>query len=229
MPIEPVTTRRLIAFLTRTFHSYRYMVSSRQMTIVSEQPQDGRQQRSQRTHAAVARAMIDCIRDGTLRPSAKQVALRAGVSTRAVFRHFENMEALLLEATHIHLDAIAPLVPPIETSGNLDSRIRSSARHWTTFFEHSEEIWRSTILALPFSQLLQGFQIWQRAVIAEQLQSSFAPEFKAMKPTTRNRREQNLRALISDNYWAELRDHQKLSVAESKRSIEEALQSLLTS
>ena len=81
----------------------------------------------------------------------------------------------------------------------------------------------------PFSKLLQSFQDWQRAVIAEQLQKSFAPEFKAMKASARNRREQNLRALISDNYWAELRDHQKLSVAEAKRSIEEALQSLLTS
>ena len=77
--------------------------------------------------------------------------------------------------------------------------------------------------------MLQGLQTWQRAVIAEQLQSSFASEFKAMKPIARNRREQNLRAIISDNYWAELRDHQKLSAAEAKRSIEEALQSLLTS
>lgn len=199
------------------------------MTIVSDQTQDGRQQRSQRTRAAVARAMIDCIREGALRPSAQQVAKRAGVSTRAVFRHFENMEGLFLEATQIQLDTLAPLIPPIETSGDLDSRIRSFSRHWTTFFEHSEELWRSTRLSLPFSKLLQSFQDWQRAVIAEQLQKSFAPEFKAMKASARNRREQNLRAIISDNYWAELRDNQKLSVAEAKRSIEEALRSLLTS
>jgi len=228
MTIETVRNWSLPVFRARTFHGSRYMMPSQQMTIVSEQTLDGRQQRSQRTRAAVARAMIDCIRDGALRPSAKQVALRARVSTRAVFRHFENMEALLLEATQIHLDTIAPLVPRIETSGNLASRIRSFARHWTTFFEHSEELWRSTTLTLPFSQMLQGFQRWQRAVIAEQLQESFASEFKAMKPTVRNRREQNLRAIISDNYWAELRDHQKLSVAEAKRSIEEALRSLLT-
>ena len=60
---------------------------------------DGRHARSDRTRATAAEAMLDCFEEGLLRPGAKDVAERAGVSTRAVFRHFDNMEALIEEAS----------------------------------------------------------------------------------------------------------------------------------
>lgn len=43
--------------------------------------------------------MIELIREGALRPPAADVAERAGVGIRSVFRHFEDMETLYREIT----------------------------------------------------------------------------------------------------------------------------------
>ena len=58
---------------------------------------DGRVQRGERNRAAIVDALLSLLEDGVLRPSARQVAERAGVSLRAVFQHFDDMESLYAE------------------------------------------------------------------------------------------------------------------------------------
>ena len=227
MTVEAISRRFRRRIFGSAFHSHAYMMMSPRMTIVSQKPPDGRQARSQRTRASVARAMLDCIREGNLRPSARQVAERAGVSTRAVFRHFENMEELFDEATRIHLNTVAPKLPAADYSGTPTQRIDAFTEYWAIFFEHAKPVWKSSQLASPFSPTLQGSEKWLHAVVEQQLKECFSLEFKAMPPPQRKRRQQILLASIGHNYWAELRDHQELSIADSKRTIKEALRTLL--
>ena len=55
----------------------------------------GRRQRSLDSRARIVAAMLQLVRAGDVSPSAEQVAARAGVGLRSVFRHVKDMDAAL--------------------------------------------------------------------------------------------------------------------------------------
>lgn len=60
-------------------------------------PSDGRRLRGQDNRARIVDAMLELIREGELAPGAEQVAARAEVGLRTVFRHFQDMDSLYRE------------------------------------------------------------------------------------------------------------------------------------
>ncbi len=71
---------------------------------------DGRKQRSERSKLAIVDAMLDIIMGGKMEPSAAEIAERAGVSARTVFRHFEEMDSLYTEMTERMKAQIMPII-----------------------------------------------------------------------------------------------------------------------
>jgi AcrR family transcriptional regulator len=71
---------------------------------------DGRKQRSERSRQAIVDAMLDIIMGGRMEPSAAEVAEKAGVSARTVFRHFEEMDSLYSEMTERLEAEIMPII-----------------------------------------------------------------------------------------------------------------------
>ena len=63
------------------------------MTI-SDAPEDGRRLRSKTSRDKMVAAMIELVREGAIMPSADQVATRAEVGLRTVFRQYKDMETL---------------------------------------------------------------------------------------------------------------------------------------
>ena len=55
--------------------------------------QDGRVQRGARNREAILDACLELIRERAALPTAQDVAVRAGVQVRTVFRHFDDMAA----------------------------------------------------------------------------------------------------------------------------------------
>ena len=55
---------------------------------------DGRVRRGERSRDQIVGALLELVQEGFLRPAAEQVARRARVGTRTVFRHFEDMDSL---------------------------------------------------------------------------------------------------------------------------------------
>ena len=188
---------------------------------------DGRKARSRRTRAAVAEAMLDCLEDGLLRPSAKQVAERAGVSSRAVFRHFDNMEALLEETSQLQIERVVRQLPPVVTKGSLEQRIDALVRHCVRRNEIIAPVRRAALLSEPFSRVIRERQAWMRAAARRQVRSVFAPELNALSKAKRNDRIAALRALLSFSYWEELRRHARLSADAASRVLRDAVQALL--
>ena len=72
------------------------------MQEVSETALDGRAARALRTRNRVVDALLDLVDEGDLRPSAADVARRAGVSLRSVFQHFDDLETLFRVAGERH-------------------------------------------------------------------------------------------------------------------------------
>jgi AcrR family transcriptional regulator len=58
---------------------------------------DGRRRRSQHSRDRIVAAMMALVGEGQLSPIAEQVAERAGVGLRSVFRHFTDMDSLFAE------------------------------------------------------------------------------------------------------------------------------------
>ncbi len=62
-------------------------------------PEDGRRKRSRTSRDSIVAAMLSLVEEGAITPSAEQVAARAQVGLRTVFRHFKDMESLYAAMT----------------------------------------------------------------------------------------------------------------------------------
>lgn len=71
--------------------------------------QDGRRLRRDRNRQAVVGALLDLYHEGNLRPSSAEVAQRAGLSPRSLFRYFEDVDDLCRAAIERHIGRILPL------------------------------------------------------------------------------------------------------------------------
>ena len=83
---------------------------------------DGRTARAARTNDAVVDAWLSLIEEGDLRPGARRIAERAGVSLRSVFHHFEDLETLYATAAERQLRRFFS-GPPLSAEGSLAERI----------------------------------------------------------------------------------------------------------
>lgn len=75
---------------------------------------DGRRQRSEDSKQRIVDAMLALVSEGKIAPTAEEVAQRANVGLRTVFRRFKDMESLYAEMSNAITASIQPLVkePP---------------------------------------------------------------------------------------------------------------------
>lgn len=127
---------------------------------------DGRVRRGVRSRQAIVDALLDLIGRGELQPTAQQVADRAGVGIRSVFRHFSEMETLY-QAMDARLEAeLRPLLAAGSRTGRWAERVRSLMQQRATFFERITPYkrsanllrWRSRFLQDRHQRLLQGLR-----------------------------------------------------------------------
>jgi AcrR family transcriptional regulator len=84
---------------------------------------DGRTQRSERSRSAIVQAMIELIGEGALAPTAQQVAERADVGVRTVFRHFSDMDTLFATMNEQLTARVEPLLVEAVQTGPLEERV----------------------------------------------------------------------------------------------------------
>jgi AcrR family transcriptional regulator len=127
---------------------------------------DGRVRRGERSRQAIVAALFDLVGGGVLQPTAQQVAARAGVGIRSVFRHFAEMESLFA-AMAARLEAQAQLLlAGGRRSGSVAERARALVRQRTELFEliapykrsANVQRWRSRFLQDRHRRLLQALR-----------------------------------------------------------------------
>src|SRR5262249_22213473 len=79
---------------------------------------DGRVRRGERSGDAIVVALVELVGEGILEPTAQQVAARARVGMRTVFRRFSDMESLFAEmGARVQAEAL-PLLAGGRPRGN---------------------------------------------------------------------------------------------------------------
>src|SRR5262249_53790681 len=107
---------------------------------------DGRVRRGQRSGQAIVEALVGLVGDGILEASAQQVAARAGVGIRTVFRRFSDMESLFAEmSARVQAEAL-PLLVGGQPHGGLADRARDLVHRRIIFFDRIAPYKRSANL-----------------------------------------------------------------------------------
>lgn len=94
---------------------------------------DGRRLRREQNRDAVLDALLALFRDGIVQPSTAEIAHRAGISVRSLFRYFDDVDDLSRAAIERHLLSAGPLMTieatasdplPVRVERAVDGRLR---------------------------------------------------------------------------------------------------------
>jgi AcrR family transcriptional regulator len=172
---------------------------------------DGRSARAERTRAAIVEALLVLNTEGDLKPTGERIAERAGVSLRALWANFKDMEALfaaaaarLLQLQDAEYRQVSPDLP-------LKRRVDEFCRQRARMLEIVAPSARAAQLKEPFSAALRRSRATNIARVRRQLEELFTPELGS---SGRNR-EQLLDALTvacTWSAWSMLRDELGLDI-----------------
>jgi AcrR family transcriptional regulator len=165
--------------------------------------------------------------EGNLRPTAREVSERAGVSLRSVFQHFEDLEALFAAAADKQIDRLSPLVARVPTDAPLPERLRLFVEARTRLFEAISPVRRAALLQEPFSAELAGRLCWSRESNRKEVERTFAAEVAALPAKDRRDVLAALHATSEWYTWETLRVHAGLSETDARRVMSRMIAALL--
>lgn len=183
------------------------------MSNIEETKVDGRKERSNTSRKKVVDAFMALIQAGNVAPSAEEVAKKAQVGLRTVFRRFSEMELLYQELIEEFDKLIQPIVSKPFESGDWYEKVTEYRERKIAAFEQFMPFRLALLNATPKSQ-----------VIREQLLLWEGFEVKALKsilPFDYNKEQDlfnGLVTLLSYSSWIQLRNVQGLSVEDAAAS-----------
>lgn len=185
---------------------------------------DGRVRRGERNREAILQAVLELVGAGELRPTAEQVAQRAGVGMRTVFRHFADMESLFAEMTARMEREVRPLFERAPPTGTPEERGRALVERRFALYERIGPFKRSANLARRSSPFLQR----DHASMVRGLRADLLRAF----PELAEAPEALVEALdyaSSFEAWDRLRGEQRLGRERAQGAMERAVLALLAS
>jgi AcrR family transcriptional regulator len=183
---------------------------------------DGRRRRGQDNRARIVAAMMEIVHGGEIAPSAEQVAARADVGLRTVFRHFQDMDSLYREiAAVVGVEVRAVLVRPLE-GDTWQARLIERAGRFSIAYEKMAPYKRAADAFKHRSKFLGG----DYARLVEQQREILEQGLPAHVARDRDRVEA-LALLLSFEAWARLRNEQGLSPSRAQAVIEAAVRALI--
>lgn len=185
---------------------------------------DGRVRRGVRSREAIVAALMELVGRGVLQPTVQQVAERAGVGVRSVFRHFSEMETLY-RTMDARLEAEArPLLAAAERSGTLDERVAALVRQRAAFFERIAPYKRSGNLVRWRSPFLQERHANLQRLLRADLMRWFPELSRAPAALV-----EAVDLATSFEAWERLRFDRQLGAKAATASVEAAVLALLRS
>jgi TetR/AcrR family transcriptional regulator, regulator of autoinduction and epiphytic fitness len=175
---------------------------------------DGRTARAERTRNAIVEAHLELIGEGDLKPTGERIAERAGVSLRALWANFKDMEALFGASGQRLSERQDAEYKPVPVDLPLPRRIDEFCRQRARILELIAPSARAAQLLEPFSAQLRSNRAKNIARVQREIKELFASELDAAGPA----REQLFHSLTVASTWAAwsmMRDELHLGVEEA--------------
>jgi len=188
----------------------------------ANQTADGRVRRSERSRAAMVQALFDLVGEGLLQPTAQQVAERAQVGIRTVFRHFSDMDSLLAEIDGRVRTQARPILQEARTEGSLDARMMGIIDRRIRLFEQIAPYKRSGNL----QRWRSGFVARQHGAFVRELRTdllAWLPELRRAPSEL----VEALEAALSFEVWDRLRTDQRLGRERATAALERIVTALV--
>ncbi len=183
---------------------------------------DGRRLRSQGSKRRIVAAMLELVREGRIAPTAEEVARRANVGLRTVFRRFSDMESLYAEmavAINEQIDAI--VVEPTGTADwkeNLQHLVARRLQVYEVIMPYrvaAEALkFQSTVLLNRHMEIVRA----ERQRLVAVLPSALLNDRPLIE---------GLEAALSFDMWTQLRNDQRLSANDATAVVKRIVDSLL--
>lgn len=194
---------------------------------MAEPTADGRSARSQRTRDAVVESLLAWLRDGNLRPTAKDIAERAGISVRSVYVHFDDLDDLFCAASAHQGQLIAGLVREIPATGSFDERLTAVVDQRIRVFEAIMPVQRAAALQEPFSPTLRAILTGMRELQRAEIERVFATELDRLPAGARTAALAAAHLVTVEEAWSFQRNAMGIDVASARAAMEHALRAIL--
>ena len=175
---------------------------------------DGRRRRSEQSRDKIVAAMLELTEEGAITPTAEDVAARAGVGLRSVFRRFKDMESLYHEMAVRLSRHYEMWLVPFETDDWRAQLAETVDRRLTTF-EKLMPFRRAADAHRHESPMIQAEHDRIVAMMRARLKEILPPEIAGRGETF-----EALDLLLSIESWQRLRLVQGLPVKRARALIE---------
>ncbi len=184
---------------------------------------DGRVRRGARNREQILDGLYALIQAGEIQPTAEQVARKAGVGARTVFRHFEDMERLNAEMSMRVERSVRPLfeAPPIR--GSLEERVRALVKQRVQLWEKIAPFRRSGMAWEGRSEVLRKNRLRMNRLMRGSVVEALGPEIERGPDALL----EALDLLLSFETWERLRAEQRLGRTRATQVVEATLFAVL--
>lgn len=187
----------------------------------SDEIVDGRRQRGQNNRARIVAAMLDLTRAGVHSPSAEQVATKADVSLRTVFRHFEDMDRLYAEIAGPMESELREIAGRPFRSEDWRERMIELVGRRCEAFERIAPFRRAADAQRHRSEYLNQAGVQFAAILRGIVQQNMAEDLRASDSF------ETLDLLLSFPAWDRLRREQGLSAERTHAVLEAAVRKVI--
>jgi AcrR family transcriptional regulator len=183
---------------------------------------DGRHHRSVVTRRKIVEALTALIREGVLVPTAEQVALRASVGLRTVFRHFDDMDTLYREVASSVDAVVMPEVHVRFQTSSWQDRLLESVERRAALYDQIAAFHLASQIRRHESAYLDSLLVrsarYQRDLLCRLLPEKLLANAPLLE---------GLVLLQSIDTWVILRREQGLNAADATAVIRQATRALI--
>lgn len=177
-----------------------------------------------RNREKILDAIYDLVRSGVAPPTVEQIAAKAGVGERSVFRHFEDVERLHADmGRRVQQEVLELAIPLPPDSGPLPQRVSALVKHRARIFEHLAPFRRAGYAQAHASTFIRQQHDTLAATMRADLLRVFTRELAKAGDEIRDAAD----VMASFETWDRLRTIQKLTRSRAMQVVEASLLRLL--
>ena len=189
---------------------------------------DGRRARSMRARLRIAEAVIALHDEGNVVVTAEQVAERAGVSTRTVYHHFADREALLGAGIKLQSKKYFGVFEQIPRELPFNERLEALLSRRSRLYEEITPVRRAAVLVEPTSSIIQTILREIRALKRAEVAFVFDAEIARRPVELREETAAAAGHALSWNAWESFRAHQGLGPERARAAVRRVVLGVLS-